>query len=531
MAAIPPLLALGGAKKRREEGRSAGANPAREVDDGPRALIMKILTEGGEPEKICRHWSLWCDLKSGDAECFRGEDGKNPDDNEHWRQGCVLLGVKPSLKTPQELGYEREEDRKAVAATERVLGMESYPVTWRGMFNYLCDVLHHISEGRNTRDQTLWSWYLMWLRERSAISTNGPSFFLERMGPYGAWFKTCAGEIKLVDMAEGALVLSFRARILWSIVNSYAAGLHEFGDFARVARTHVGSRRGILGLIRNDPDLAGPWVQYRLEAWYGEGVNPRALWFTLLEIEGNDGSPDEPRVGGERLDTMVRVLLKHSAISPDLIAAEVVHQQNLRHASLAQDRLTANQIKSVGIRNGAENTMLVKVMTRGPFSPHDVIYPRANYEKEWRATLSTATALLEAGANPNVLVVDPPTKQPLLSLMVEKRGTTQVTLELIELLLKHGADTEALDTADENARPLVHAIEFSDKDLVKLLVDNGARVHDEDVVFALRMGNFAIAAVLGAALRRAPAHPLKKALEAAATLRELLEGYPEVRGF
>jgi len=103
--------------------------------------------------------------------------------------------------------------------------------------------------------------------------------------------------------------------------------------------------------------------------------------------------------------------------------------------------------------------------------------------------------------------------------------------ELIELLLKHGADTEALDTADENARPLVHAIEFSDKDLVKLLVDNGARVHDEDVVFALRMGNFAIAAVLGAALRRAPAHPLKKALEAAATLRELLEGYPEVRGF
>lgn len=531
MAAIPPLLALGATEKRREEGRSVGANPARELDDVPRALIMKILTEGEEPEKICRHWSLWCDLKSGDAECFRGEDGKNPDDNEHWRQGCVLLGVKSSLKTPQELNYKREEDRKAMAATERVLGMESYPVTWRGMFNYLCDVLYTISNGESIRDQTMWSWYLMWLRERSAISTNGPSFFLERMGPYGAWFKTCAGEIKLVDMGEGGLEMSFRDRILYSIVNSYATDPNEIPGFAYGVRIHVGSRRGILGLIRGDPDLPEPIVQVRLDTWYGEGVNPRALWFTLLEIQEEDGIPEQSRVRGERLDTMVRVLLKHSAISPDLIAAEVVHQQNLRSASRLQDRLLANQIKSIGIRNGAKNTMLVKVMTRGPFSPHDVIYPGANYEKERRATLSTATALLEAGANPNVLVVDPPTNQPLLSLMVEKRGTTSVTLELIELLLKHGADTEVLDTADENARPLVHAIEFRDKDLVKLLVDNGARVHDEDVVFALRMGNFAIAAVLGAALRRAPAHPLKKALEAAATLRELLEGYPEVRGF
>jgi HD-like signal output (HDOD) protein len=78
----------------------------------------------------------------------------------------------------------------------------------------------------------------------------------------------------------------------------------------------------------------------------------------------------------------------------------------------------------------------------------------------------------------------------------------------------------------------VTAIDSSNLALVQLLVGHGAKVHDEDIVLAIRMGNFDIAQALAAAraLWRLP-EKLRQAVEAAETIRQLLKDFGEVRGF
>ena len=79
---------------------------------------------------------------------------------------------------------------------------------------------------------------------------------------------------------------------------------------------------------------------------------------------------------------------------------------------------------------------------------------------------------------------------------------------------------------EDQTRPLVTAIDSSNLVLVQLLVGHGAQVHDNDIVLAIRMGNFDIAQALAAArgLSRLP-EKLRGAVEAAETIRQLLKGY------
>ena len=173
--------------------------------------------------------------------------------------------------------------------------------------------------------------------------------------------------------------------------------------------------------------------------------------------------------------------------------------------------------------------MLVLVVTRGALKPDD-----PNHETEGRANLSAATALLEAGANPNVLLIDGEQESHLLHWVVEESAVGYARPDIVEVLLKFGANSEIADGRDkeDRTRPLVAAIDSSNLVLVQLLVGHGAQVHDEDIVLAIRMGNFDIAQALAAArsLWRLP-EKLRQAVEAAETLRQLLKGYGEVRGF
>ena len=122
----------------------------------------------------------------------------------------------------------------------------------------------------------------------------------------------------------------------------------------------------------------------------------------------------------------------------------------------------------------------------------------------------------------------------MLHWVVEESAVGYYRLDIVEVLLKFGANSEIADGRykEDRTRPLVTAIDSSNLALVQLLVGHGAKVHDEDIVLAIRMGNFAIAQALAAAraLWRLP-EKLRQAVEAAETIRQLLNGYGEVRGF
>lgn len=505
---LPPLHAL--------SATPTGAPLTGDLGYEERKLITEILTADGQPQKVCQYWSQWCDLKSGDGECVDLGDGKTPNDHEHWRRGCILLGVNPEFKSASEMPVPLwVQDSNHLA----MLQPHGFSSNWRGLFNELCNVLYELYSASAASSMAAsqysswdkahetWAWYLLWLRERLVVFDD----LRKTTGTLSGWFKVCANRV-LKNTAG-----RYNLRILMSTLESYQTNPVNFHAFVENMPPILSTTDMVVSFLMNR-FMSETHVEAQLRTWFSQGLNPRPLWFTMTwsELRGPN------RISSVRINTLIQVLLKHSAITPDL----TLKAKSNRQEEVGPMKLTDS---SDGVDRGAANTMLVMVVTRGALKPDD-----PNHETEGRANVSAATALLEAGANPNVLRIDGPQESHLLHWVVEESALGHARADIVEVLLKYGADPEIVDGRykEDVTRPLVTAIDSSLMVLVQMLVARGARVHEEDIVLAIRMGNFEIAQVLGAAgpLWRLP-EKLRQAVEAAETLRQLLKGYGEVRGF
>ena len=83
MANLPPLHALAASTT------EADVRVVDALTDDARDAIFQMLTDDVEPSKICERWSLWCDVKSGDAMCADTDEGRN---HAMWKRGCDALG-------------------------------------------------------------------------------------------------------------------------------------------------------------------------------------------------------------------------------------------------------------------------------------------------------------------------------------------------------------------------------------------------------------------------------------------------------
>ena len=509
---LPPLHAL--------SATPTGAPPTEALGYEERKLITEILTADGQPEKICRYWSQWCDLKSGDGECVDLGDGKNPNDHEHWKRGCILLGVNPEFKSANEMPLPLW-----VQDSNHLMMLEphGFSSNWRGLFNQLCNVLYELYSASAASSMApsqhsswekaheTWAWYLLWLRERLVVFDD----LRKTTGTLSGWFKVCANHV--LKNTGG----KYNLRIVMSMLESYERNPGDFHDFVKAMPAELFNYVAVTNSLLKR-DISEEATEAELELWLVQGLNPRPLWFTMLRLDNKNA---RRRISSVRINTLIQVLLKHSAITPDLTLKARSNRQF--------DDLMSNSIKlddsSDGFDRGEANTMLVFVVTRGALKPDD-----PNHEAEGRANLSAATALLEAGANPNVLLIDGQQESHLLHWVVEEGAVGYARPDIVEVLLKYGANSEIADGRykEDRTRPLVTAIDSSNLALVQLLVGHGAKVHDEDIVLAIRMGNFAIAQALAAAraLWRLP-EKLRQAVEAAETIRQLLKGFGEVRGF
>lgn len=506
---LPPLHAL--------SATPTGAPLVGDLGYEERKLITEILTADGQPQKVCRYWSQWCDLKSGDGECVDLGDGKNPNDHEHWRRGCILLGVNPAFKSASEMPVPLwVQDSNHLA----MLQPHGFSSNWRGLFNQLCNVLYELYSASaassmapsqhsswNKAHET-WAWYLLWLRERLVVFDD----LRKTTGTLSGWFKVCANRV--LKNTGG----KYNLRILMSTLEGYETNPGDFHDFVKAIPAGMFNYNTVTHMLMTDI-ISEAEAETMLQVCLSQGLNPRPLWFTMLRLDREGQS----RISSVRINTLIQVLLKHSAIAPDLTLKA---RSNRQFDNLGSIRL---EDSSDGVDRGEANTMLVLVVTRGALKPD-----HPNHETEGRANLSAATALLEAGANPNVLRIDGQQESHLLHWVVEESAVGYARPDIVEVLLKFGANSEIADGRykEDLTRPLVTAIDSSLMVLVQLLIGHGARVHDEDIVLAIRMGNFEIAQVLGAAgpLWRLP-EKLRQAVEAAETLRQLLKGYGEVRGF
>lgn len=499
---LPPLHAL--------SATPTGAPLVGDLGYEERKLITEILTADGQPEKVCRYWSQWCDLKSSDAECVDLGDGKNPNDHEHWRRGCILLGVNPEFKSASEMPVPLWIEGSNHLAMLQPHGFSS---NWRGLFNQLCNVLYELysasaassmapshSSSWDKAHET-WAWYLLWLRERMVVFDD----LRKTTGALSGWFKVCAHRV--LKNTSGRYDL----RIMTSMVEGCETNPGDFDDFFEIMPAILFDYKAAVGLLMSGT-ISEEAVEQQLQAWLDQGMNPRPLWFTMLRLDGKGLG----RISSVRINTAIRVMLKHSAITPDLTLTAKPNLQDVPVGGRGSD----------GVDRGAANTMLALVVSRGAFKPD-----HPNHEAEGHANVSAATALLEAGANPNVLRIDGPQESHLLHWIVEESATGFVRPDIVEVLLKYGADPEIVDGRynEDLTRPLVTAIDSSLRALIQVLLRHGARVHDEDIVLAIRMGHFDIAQLLGAGAN--PPEKLQRALVAAATLRELLKDYGEVRGF
>ena len=62
--------------------RSTGVPATEALPDDLKDALLKMVTAGDKPEKVCERWSIWCDVKSGDAMCADTDEGRN---HEHWK--------------------------------------------------------------------------------------------------------------------------------------------------------------------------------------------------------------------------------------------------------------------------------------------------------------------------------------------------------------------------------------------------------------------------------------------------------------
>ncbi|MCB1194195.1 MAG: ankyrin repeat domain-containing protein [Leptospiraceae bacterium] len=121
----------------------------------------------------------------------------------------------------------------------------------------------------------------------------------------------------------------------------------------------------------------------------------------------------------------------------------------------------------------------------------EAVYPYANDDLRDSIELNYFKGIeraLEDGADPN-FEDDYSNEGPLLLLAVRKRN-----IKFTELLLKYKADPNK--NGYNSPTPLTVAIENNDIKIAKLLIENGATIHSEELIKAVENNNIEIARLL-----------------------------------
>jgi len=441
MASLPPLHALAA---------STTETDVRVVDaltDDARDAIFQMLTDDAEPSKICERWSLWCDVKSGDAMCADTDEGRN---HEMWKRGCDALGN-------GEVDIEEVNDVFQVLGgmlsdgwfSETFPGRENVPWigirwTWRSYFHAICDALYE----HQRYPGGAFGWYKAWLAELNKMRSDQARHNTE-------WFFRTGGKLLLNIKRERKGVA------LLSVLSYYAT-------FGRYVETEVDVDKRNLDYLLWANALRineGGVYEERFASELSDGANPQVAW--LLAIY-------QP-VHYDSLPLLVERLLNHSAIHPDLtyFTVEFTPPASLRAFKLEQ---TARQ----------QHTMLQKVVLE-----HLDLYrthPRdGDFLRKQFALLMTARILLNRGANPDFV-----SKRPLLTPGAYRVSKPYLSVSeggMTDLLLEYGARVDVRHQGDTLVRM---AIIDQNKERLKTLVQHGAEIRREDFVSALKLKNTSI---------------------------------------
>jgi ankyrin repeat protein len=92
-----------------------------------------------------------------------------------------------------------------------------------------------------------------------------------------------------------------------------------------------------------------------------------------------------------------------------------------------------------------------------------------------RNSIDEVEALLSGGADPNVALSIPPYWLPLEAAIEQEEhgGTSGQALNMVQLLIDHGADVNAWDR-EHHLTPLLKAMDFENRDVIQALIRAGA---------------------------------------------------------
>ena len=442
MASLPPLHALAA---------STTETDVRVVDaltDDARDAIFQMLTDDVEPSKICERWSLWCDVKSGDAMCADTDEGRN---HAMWKRGCDALGN--GAVNIEELNLMQvRDDMDNMDTSFEGWSLTPYPEaqnvwwngprwTWRSYFHAICDALYE----HQRYPGGAFGWYKAWLAELNKKRSDEASHNTE-------WFYRAGGELmkNIFRERKGGALLSV---------------LNEYATLNRYIETEVDVHKRNLDYLLWANALRineGGAYRERFASEVSDGANPQVAW--LLAIYHN--------VHYDSFPLLVERLLNHSAIHPDLtdFTVEFTPSASLRAFKLEQ---AARQ----------QQTMLQKVVLE-----HLDLYrnhPRdGDFLSKQSVLLMTAETLLNAGANPNFV-----SKRTLLTVghyRVSKPYLSVSEGGMTDLLLEYGARVDVRHQGDTLVRM---SIVDQNKERLKKLVQHGAEIRREDFVSALKLKN------------------------------------------
>ena len=302
--------------------RSTGVPATEALPDDLKDALLNILAEGDRPEKICERWSIWCDVKSGDAMCADTDEGQN---HEHWKKGCKLLG----LNADQSLGTLRllcEQQYKDSSGTWR---RRPNPTTWRGWFNYVCNGFYETMAeasppGSGKPVEQVFSWYKLWL---NANASTLPANY-----DYTRWRERCAAQVLqwgapndwylIPKAAYCPLMNAILTHLEPEEIETYAVrGRGLISADLPFVRSFQGADvpryldSGIVGWLRtrrtqqDSPSETKQEVQRLLTS----GADPQVAWLHLAKATVGDikGKTDF-------LEVTIEALLEHIAVEPDM---------------------------------------------------------------------------------------------------------------------------------------------------------------------------------------------------------------------
>jgi hypothetical protein len=322
-ATRPPAGALPSLSNLATAPTSTGVPPAQALTDDAKDAIFKMLTDGDKPEKICERWSIWCDVKSGDAMCADTDEGRN---DEHWKKGCKLLGLNTDQPFKVLSLLPKKHERRRINAALRELVDVDNPTTWRGWFNYLCNGLHDAMGRpgeRHWRNDAL-AWYKLWIR---AMPKEEPGS-AENTG----WFWRCAVEVFNCVHEDLGLDADEKTRPLTNAILSHMNRgaiqyVHDTLPKRRPRLPHA-AQLPFYHFVKDafDPreNLDSQLVDFRRAAEHPGGVrahmkdllvrgaNPQVGWVALA----NKGATAATLAS---IEDALNLLLEHVAIDPNML--------------------------------------------------------------------------------------------------------------------------------------------------------------------------------------------------------------------